>query len=198
MPRAEQGAHVDYSAVTHTPAPKPVLRDSPTAAELRTGRLGARQPCPLVSKGAGVGSPGLLLPPALSISALQLLSCQRGLPALGSSSLCDPRQGSSIMPDLPLWLCAFTKASLALTFLSLFVLPSGPIVPHQLGLVRGGPGWQAGRAVSAGAPGVSPQTWGGVEGRGRAELDSSHISLPRGQSGTFSSTEQDKLQWAQR
>lgn len=78
---------------------------------MSTGRLGTRQPCPLVSKGAGVGSPALLLPPALSISALQLLSWQRGLPALGSSSLCDPRQGSSIMPDLALWLWAPSKAS---------------------------------------------------------------------------------------
>lgn len=178
--------------MTHVPAPGPVLRDSSTkewgevehrVAEWSTGRLGTRQPCPLVSKRAGVGSPGLLLPPALSISALQLLSWQRGLPALGSCSLCDPRQGSSTMLDLPLWLCASTKASISPHIL-IPVFSSGPIVPHQPGLVCRGPVWQAGRAVSAGAPGVSPC---GVESRGRAELESSHISLPGSEGGKFSS-----------
>lgn len=66
------------------------------------------------------------------------------------------------MPDLLLWLCAWSKASFSPGLLIL-VLSSGPIVPHQLGLVRRGPVWQAGRAVSAGAPGVSPC---GVESRG--------------------------------
>lgn len=145
-------------------------------------RLGTKQPCPLVSKKAGVGSPGLISPPALSISALQLLSWQRGLPALGSSHLCNPRQGS-ITPDLPLQLRALSKASFSSHNL-IPVLSSGPVVPYQLGLVCRGPVQQTGRAVSAGAPGASPHS---VERRGRADLVSSHISMLRAESGKFSS-----------
>lgn len=93
------------------------------------------------------------------------------------------------MPHLPLWLCALSKASFS-PLIRIPVLSSGPIVPHQLGLVRRGPVWQAGRAVSAGAPGVSP---GGVESRGRTELESSHISLPGVESGKFSSLSRTNL-----
>lgn len=93
------------------------------------------------------------------------------------------------MPDLPLWLCAWSKASFSPLIL-IPVLSSGSIVPHQLGLVRGGPVWQAGRAVSTGAPGVSPA---GVESRGRAQLESSHISLPGVENGKFSSLRRTNL-----
>lgn len=93
------------------------------------------------------------------------------------------------MPDLPLWLCAWSKASFSPLIL-IPVLSSGSIVPHQLGLVRGGPVWQAGRAVSAGAPGVSPA---GVESRGRAQLESGHISLPGVENGKFSSLRRTNL-----
>lgn len=130
-----------------------------------------------MSKKAEVRSPGLILPPAL-----QLLSWWRGLPALASSYLCHPRQGS-ITPDLLLRLCALSKASFSPPNL-IPVLSSGPVIPYQLGLVCRGRVRQAGRAVSAGAPGVSSCS---VESRGRAELVSSHVSLLRAESWKISS-----------
>jgi len=72
-------------------------------------------------------------------------------------------------------------------------LSSGPVVPHQLGLVRRGHVGPAGWAVSAGAPGASPRR---VESRGRAELESRHGSLPR--VGKIVFAQQDKLRWAER
>lgn len=101
-----------------------------------------------------------------------------GIPLpLGSPCLCDP----SITPDLLLRLRALSSFS---SHDLIPVLSSGPVVPYQLGLVHRGHVWQAGRAVSAGAPGASPRS---VESRGRAELVSSHMSPPRAESGKFSS-----------
>lgn len=153
-------------------------------AELSTGRLEARQPCPLVSKKAEAGSLALISPPALSISAW--------LPASGSSYLHDPRQGSTT-PDLLLWLRTLSKASFSPQG-QIPVLSAGPLFPHQLGLVRRGPLWQAGRAVSAGAPGASLCR---AESRGRAGLGSSHICLPGGE-WRILFTQPDKLLWHER
>lgn len=194
--RAEQGALVCCSEVTHLPAPRLSARVSLCSWKSYC-RVNPREAGNQAALPTGVCSSGFITPPALSISPLQLLSWQRGPSQLRGPhahdcrAVCHPRQGS-ITPNLPLWLCTLSKASFSPHDL-IPVLPSGPVVPYQLGLVCWGHVWQAGRAVSAGAPGASSRNG---ESRRRAELVSNHVSLLRGESGKF--PEQDKLCWVER